>query len=243
VADDVASNLKLLTYYLESAGARVEAAEDGRIACDKVVSAQATANPFVAVLMDMEMPELDGYTAAARLRHAGYAGAIIAVTGRTTEADRTACLGAGCDTFIGKPIELESLIGMLLRHIEARSPKHAALSAPSPPAPCASMSPVADNPRFAALLEMFVAELPERAERLERSVERGDLVAVTSLAHQLQGAAASYGFGAISAAAASLEAMARTRQSLDQITPVVHRVADLCRRARSSQAEPATGPR
>jgi HPt (histidine-containing phosphotransfer) domain-containing protein len=81
---------------------------------------------------------------------------------------------------------------------------------------------------------MFVARLPERAADLERSVAAGDLDSVTKQAHQLKGTSAGYGFAGISEAAAALEASAKSRLGVDALRQQLEKVADLCRRARSS---------
>ncbi len=126
LAEDGRENRRLISFVLEKAGAKVEMAEDGKQALEKALAAMEAlaagrdAEAFDVVLMDMQMPVLDGYDAARRLRQAGYAGPIIAVTGHTRDYDRQRCIEAGCNDYLAKPVEREALLAMVARH--ARTP-------------------------------------------------------------------------------------------------------------------------
>lgn len=90
---------------------------------------------------------------------------------------------------------------------------------------------VHDDPDLAQLFEGFVRELPERAEAMERLLEREDLGGLLVEAHQLKGTAGAYGFPWISEAAAALESVVRAREALDTVRLQVREVASLCRHA------------
>ncbi|HUG84637.1 MAG TPA: ATP-binding protein, partial [Euzebya sp.] len=117
LADDGPDNRALLSLYLREAGAHVALAEDGRIACHKAVEAMEDGRPFDLILLDMQMPELDGYGAASRLRAKGYAGPIIAVTAHALAEDRDKCLGAGCTDYLSKPLTRRVLLETVARHL------------------------------------------------------------------------------------------------------------------------------
>jgi signal transduction histidine kinase/GAF domain-containing protein/ActR/RegA family two-component response regulator len=112
VADDGPDNRRLVSHFLRRAGARVEVAADGREAVDAVLGAQ---EPFDLVLMDMQMPELDGYDATRQLRRRGFAGPVVALTGNAMDGDEDRCRNAGCDGYLTKPIDRRQLVEQVRR--------------------------------------------------------------------------------------------------------------------------------
>src|SRR5437667_141508 len=110
LAEDGLDARRLLARHLRAAGAEVETAENGLVACELALRAAEAGAPYDLILMDMQMPELDGYAAAARLRAAGYRGPIVALTAHAMEDERARCLDAGCDGFAAKPILRRALI-------------------------------------------------------------------------------------------------------------------------------------
>jgi len=117
VAEDGADNQRLMTRLLGLAGLEVEIAADGRRAVERVLAAEREGRPFDAVLMDMQMPELDGYAATQALRDGGYVRPIIAVSAHAMPEDRERCIAAGCDAFAPKPIERRQLLDLLAQHL------------------------------------------------------------------------------------------------------------------------------
>ena len=107
LAEDGDDNRRLLTHLLRAAGAHVEIARNGIEACSLVEAAQ---RPFSVILMDLQMPELDGLGAVRRLRTAGCRTPIVALTANNRPNDRDACFEAGCDDYLEKPIERAKLI-------------------------------------------------------------------------------------------------------------------------------------
>jgi CheY-like chemotaxis protein len=113
LAEDNPVNQKLVTRILEKVGAEVTVAGDGQPAVDSAVGAQTRGDPFDVVLMDMQMPVLDGYSAVRLLREQGYGLPIIAVTANSMSSDREQCFQAGCDEFATKPINKRELLGTI----------------------------------------------------------------------------------------------------------------------------------
>ena len=117
VVDDGLDNQALFGLHLSKRGAVVTAAEDGLQGYEAATQADDAGTPFDVVLMDMQMPVLDGYGATARLRLEGYEGPIVALTAHSTEAERKRCLAAGCDDFVTKPVSPEELEAAVLRNL------------------------------------------------------------------------------------------------------------------------------
>jgi CheY-like chemotaxis protein len=113
LAEDGVDNQRLLTFWLTRAGAKVDLARDGREAVEKVCLAlnQARdARHYDLILMDMQMPELDGVGATLKIRGHGFRGPIVALTAQSAPDERERMLKAGCDDFLAKPVPREMLL-------------------------------------------------------------------------------------------------------------------------------------
>ncbi|WP_232101472.1 ATP-binding protein [Gimesia panareensis] len=113
VVDDLPDNRRLFSYILEKAGAKVVTAENGEVAIDLVHSTIESGMPFQIILMDMQMPCMDGYTATAELRRCGCEIPIIALTANAFPGDHQKCLDFGCDDYLKKPVDRIQLIDLL----------------------------------------------------------------------------------------------------------------------------------
>jgi signal transduction histidine kinase len=118
LAEDGADSRRLVRHLLERWGLTVETAEDGAAALARALEARDRDEPFDVVLMDMQMPVMDGYEATRRLRAAGFPGAIIAITAHAMQGARERCLDAGCDEYVTKPIDRPRLRGLLASYLK-----------------------------------------------------------------------------------------------------------------------------
>jgi signal transduction histidine kinase/CheY-like chemotaxis protein len=122
LVEDSPDTQRLLGTLLRRMGLEVELAANGRVGCERALAALDSDEPFDVILMDMQMPELDGYAATQRLRAAGYSAPIVALTAHALAAERERCLAAGCDDYATKPIPHAELRRLVERHLGAKRP-------------------------------------------------------------------------------------------------------------------------
>ncbi|NQT40116.1 MAG: response regulator, partial [Planctomycetes bacterium] len=113
LAEDGPDNQRLISFVLKKAGAEVTLAENGQIAHDRALAAREAGEPFDVILMDMQMPIMDGHTATRRLREAGYTEPIVALTAHAMAGDGEECRRDGCDGYATKPIDPQRLFATI----------------------------------------------------------------------------------------------------------------------------------
>jgi len=230
LVEDGKDNQRLLCMQLRDSGAVVLTAEDGQIAVN-----MATAQPFDLILMDMQMPVMDGYAATAELRRRGLKTPIIALTAYAMAEDRAKCLASGCDDYLSKPIDEEKLLQTVRHQLAIGSTQKpgndakAIIGESSPPAVGNThrgsepiKSSLADNPRMTKILPQFIDGLPGEVRKMINCLQRSDLIALKRVVHQLLGACGGYGFDHITDPASKAEESIKNGEDLEIITAEIN---------------------
>jgi len=225
LAEDNEINQQVAVELLQVVGATVAVANNGREAWE-MLSAEQDPTSYDMVLMDIQMPEMDGYQATAKIRSDPRFARlpIIAMTAHATVEERQRCLDAGMNDHVAKPIDPSALYATLGRYASrgaVGSPKASPPKASGPNPPEASISEdravdgldtldglrrVGGNAKlYRSLLKQFVEGQSDAAERIGESLMAGDRKVAERLAHTVKGVAGNIGAGPVQAAAAELE--------------------------------------
>lgn len=233
VVEDGPDNQVLIRALLHRHGLEVTVVENGEQAIERVVEAAGRGCAFDVILMDMQMPVLDGYGATAQLRRLGRREPIVALTAHAMAGERERCMAAGCDEFLSKPIDREAFEATVRRYVRP-APKEAPPADAEPAEAAPLYSEYRNDPSEADLLEAFVGSLPARVDALRVArASAGTGEEMARLSHQLKGAAGGYGFPDITRAAAKLEGALRAHEPDAVVDAALRELAGLCLRARA----------
>jgi signal transduction histidine kinase/CheY-like chemotaxis protein/HPt (histidine-containing phosphotransfer) domain-containing protein len=218
LAEDNPTNQAVAIHILRRRGYRVDVASHGGEAVDAV-----RRETYAAVLMDCQMPVLDGYAATAEIRRlegTTRRTPIIAMTAHAMEGDRERCLAAGMDDYLSKPLDAQALDAVLQRWVGAS--EETVLDR----AVLRSLArDVGDEAIVAEICEIFLAETGPRVHEIERAARDRDAEALRVSAHTLKGSAGNVGAIAVASAATELERLAKAGE-LDDLQAPLLRLAD-----------------
>ncbi len=221
VADDVEANRKLIKLVLASAGAELEQATNGREAYE-----MARNGEFDMVLMDMQMPVMDGFTAVRKLRNEGFNLPIYALTADAMKGAEEACRDAGCTGFLTKPIDLDKVLRTVAEVIREVNPQRVRHVDVEPTMEETTAIPIADEPQpstpmtqsmeldLAALREIardYLPYLKEQIVELSNAWDQRDYDDVAQIAHSIKGSAGTFGLDEFTEPAGKLQALAKQR--------------------------------
>ncbi|MCP4660838.1 MAG: response regulator [bacterium] len=257
VAEDHVVNQKVALGFLKQLGHQADAVADGR---EALTALQST--PYDLVLMDCQMPELDGYEATRRIRSPTSQVLdrdvpVIAMTGHTSEADREKCLAAGMDDYLCKPIVKNALAEMLRRWLpgggtdedevaaEASSPERA--TAQSVDAArlevLRELGRRADHDLVGELSKLFIERGPRGLEEVRQALAAQDFATAEHVAHSLKGTCGNLGATRMAKLAAALEqhaaagALEECSRQIEEVAKEFERVAAELREILSQETE------
>ncbi len=213
LAEDNPVNQKIVVGLLEHHGHHVTLAVNGQEALDLLPS-----QPFDAVLMDMQMPVMDGLTATRRIRALPVPLGripIIALTANSMDGDGERCLAAGMNDHVGKPIIPDLLFAALNRQTRPLTP---CAALPPPVAPLETnrleeLESLIGRSAMIELVTLFVSDARDRCRRLLSLKDSADLETMRDLAHDLKSTAGTFGFSSLSRLAEAIEISCRERRA------------------------------
>jgi PAS domain S-box-containing protein len=236
VVDDGPENRDLVTLVLEEYGLQVEQAENGKAGLDRALQGQ-----FDVILIDIQMPVMDGNTATRLMREHGLKLPIYALTANAMKGFEEEIVAAGFTGYLTKPLDIDQLVATLAETLggerAAAQPEQEApvarvaaaappVSAPEPPL----VSRLADKPRLLPAIQKFTARLGEQLDAMEQAWQTRNFTELAALAHWLKGAAGTVGYDAFTEPSIALEQLVKAGAeseigaALEQLRRLQHRI-------------------
>lgn len=248
VVDDGVENRELIKLLLEQAGLCVDEAENGQHAIDKVEN-----NHYDVILMDINMPVMDGFTAVGILREQKIRVPIIALTANAMKGYEQKCLDAGYSGYLSKPIDIDQFMELIAGLLQGEKIDHVAEECEESVETFAAdrtsdLSPIVSrlstsNDKLRKIICRFVTRLSEQLVHLDEAVSKGDMKTVAELAHWLKGAGGTVGFDAFTEPATQLERAAQVNNVADakKVTRILTSLAARIRIEGAEGADPCKG--
>ncbi len=248
VVDDGEENRELLKVVLADVGVSVVTAENGQDALD-----QLAGQAFDIVLMDVQMPVMDGYTAAGLMRESYSGLPVIAMTADAMVGAQQKCLDAGYSEYMTKPVDIDRLVNRLAQHLggellaenETAEPAQQNQATSDQDAPnqdaviddraaeqdkIVSSLPLS-NPKFRSIVEKFIARLAQQLAAIDAAWDQRDYEELKRLGHWLKGSGGSVGFNQFAEPARELEQFATAQDdanlpgAIEQLHSIFGRLA------------------
>jgi signal transduction histidine kinase/CheY-like chemotaxis protein/HPt (histidine-containing phosphotransfer) domain-containing protein len=219
LVDDGETNRKLISLFLTRNGAAVEMAENGALAVHATEQGE-----FDVILMDMQMPVMDGYTATRRLRENGYKSPIIALTAHAMKGDREKCEAVGCSGYLAKPVNIDELVRTVRDSLNLqKQPTNDGLAAAKHETGddmryetqvVRSTLPT-DDPEIREVVREFIDSIDVRLDAMTAALESESYEELARLAHALKGSGGTAGYNCFTDPAGRIEQCAKARNPQD----------------------------
>jgi CheY-like chemotaxis protein len=185
LTEDNSDNQRLMSILLKRMGIEYSIANNG-----KEAMAMVEAEDFDVILMDVQMPVMDGLTATRLLRKNAYTGPIVALTANAMKQEQQECFDAGCNDVCTKPIDQVALGRVFSKYLVAALPNNVA-------GPPIVSSLLASEPDLADLIREFVKKLPEMINNIKLAYAQGDLEGLRHEVHTLKGTGGNFGYAEV----------------------------------------------
>lgn len=217
VVEDCPDSRQAVCSFLMRVGLDVTPAENGRKAIEL-----ARSENFDFILMDMQMPEVNGYQSARQIRQDGYRGPILALTGDVQPGSRQACIDAGCDAYLAKPWEPNQLMSLLKPYLNEVSDQ-------------TNQEPETTTTKIDSVLRPlsreFALGLPQTVAEMTAALETKDHQLVARLAHRTSGTAGMFGYADLARVARQVEEAVlvdkqhnRLDERIADMTAIIHQI-------------------
>ena len=242
LVEDNEMNRQISVELLKSAGVMVEVACDGREAVDKLMQTKAEL-PYDMVLMDIQMPNMDGYEATRLIRMNEHLASlpIIAMTAHALDEEKQRCLAAGMNDHISKPIDSDVMFAKMNQWLNRRGSQRMGGGFQARPSDAdetevpeipgidvqAGLQRVAHNKElYLKLLHKFQIEYENTASKIDEALNQGDRPLAERLAHTATGVSGNIGAVSVQMVAAELESAIRTNDPSEHVRAILKRYAD-----------------
>ncbi len=238
VVDDGRENRELLELVLNDIGLKVETAINGKEALDKALETS-----FDIILMDVQMPVMDGFTAVKKMREAGLKCPVVALTAHAMKGFEEECFAAGYSGYQTKPIEIDKLIDLLAEDLGAKQcdqkpnivnePLQEVLSIDDKKmSNLGEIDPIYSRlgaiPKFHPVIASFISRVEEQVLAMHKALHEKDFDALINLGHWLKGAGGTVGYDVFTEPATSLEDFAReeSRNGCDEVIISIQQLSE-----------------
>jgi len=218
IAEDTPINQTLLEMYLGNCGATLTFVENGKLAVDA-----ATQTTYDLVLMDMQMPIMDGLTATKKLRSINYKGPIVALTANAMREDIESCKAAGCNEFISKPIDIKKLELIVVKYLEKT--KNSFFNHE----PINSSNKITTD-KMLNLQKRFIKEgIPEFLGEIEAAYKSNNTQKLKEYLHKMKGTGGNFGYSILTEHCTELETLLNAN-NLEQMEAQISELSSICTR-------------